>query len=259
MSGALRFSKLSDFLPWRLLGNDPMSWCSDKTHPYFVNYLSMVTLAKVLSAKRSQQSDEDGEVQVPKIVRLTGLSVGLPGTNPVSLIFNTLLSLTGKWHARGERVLRQSGLDYTILRPGGLADGARPPGVAVQAVAVNSDGTSVPPPARLGREDLASLAVQCLGGGRRATARTTLACRWVGATQPKAQGVVGDGSAEWGGELAKLDAAAMAVVEQDMANAPLPRKAGGVALLVYPALALGCKFILGLAAALLTRLGVLPA
>ena len=47
VSGALRFSKLSDFLPWRLLGNDPMGWCNDKTHPYFVNYLSMVTLAKV--------------------------------------------------------------------------------------------------------------------------------------------------------------------------------------------------------------------
>ena len=38
VSGALRPSKPSDFLPWRLFGDDPMAWCDDRSHPYFVNY-----------------------------------------------------------------------------------------------------------------------------------------------------------------------------------------------------------------------------
>ena len=50
--GTLRFSKLSDFLPWRLLGDDPMGWCDDQSHPYFVNYKSMETLVNVLSQKK---------------------------------------------------------------------------------------------------------------------------------------------------------------------------------------------------------------
>ena len=57
-----------------------------------------------------------------KVVRLTGLSVGLAGTHPVAALFNSALSLTAKWHDRGERALRaRGGLDYTILRPGGLS------------------------------------------------------------------------------------------------------------------------------------------
>lgn len=57
--------------------------------------------------------------QVPKFVRLTGLTQGLPVWHPVSVLFNFLLSMSSKWHGRGEGALRASSLDYTILRPPG--------------------------------------------------------------------------------------------------------------------------------------------
>ena len=229
VTGAFRPSKLADFAPWRLFGDDPMAWCDDASHPYFVNYRGVAALARLAEA-----------AGVRRVVRLTGLSVGLPATNPVAALFNALLSCTGKWHDRGERALRASALDYTILRPGGLSDAPRPARVNVQAV--SADRPTPPPPARVGRADLAELAVVTALGDARA-ARATLSCRWVGeATAPRVkQGRADDGSAAWEGELAKIDATASAAAERALAEARAPRAALGAAVVVYSALAIAAK------------------
>jgi len=219
VSGTTRFSKLRDFLPWRFFGNDSMKWCDDLSHPYFVNFLGIRRLAAVAE-----------ELGVEKLVRLTGLTVGLPVYNPVAVLFNLLLSLTGKWHSMAEQSLHASSLDYTVLRPGGLSDDTRasfPPGdVALQLEVVGEDGSGHPstegegrgsrkeavvtPPARIGRADLASLCVACAATGPsaasgRKASRRTLACRWVGgALEPVSQGQAADGSLTWEEELAKL-------------------------------------------------------
>ena len=54
-------SQLGDFLPWRFFGDDPMKWCTDMSHPYFVNFQGIKRLVSI--------AEEQG---VGKIVRLTG-------------------------------------------------------------------------------------------------------------------------------------------------------------------------------------------
>jgi uncharacterized protein YbjT (DUF2867 family) len=223
VSGTTRLSKPKDFVPWRFFGNDPMSWCDDYSHPYFVNFLGIRRLASVAEAEGAT-----------KFVRLTGLTIGLPVYNPVSVLFNLLLSLTGKWHSMAEQYLRGSRLNYTIIRPGGLSDDTRegfPEGeVSLQLEAIeerenrddddddddaNDDGTRsspvrgkskppvISPPARIGRADLAALCVACTTS-EKASCRT-LACRWVGeGLQPVSQGRAADGSASWEEEFEKL-------------------------------------------------------
>jgi uncharacterized protein YbjT (DUF2867 family) len=64
------------------------------------------------------------------------------------------------WKARAEALLRASGLDYTILGPGGLTDGsADRQGLRVTARADYRTGM-------VARADLAALAVFCLGSAR---------------------------------------------------------------------------------------------
>jgi len=227
VSGTTRFSKPGDFLPWRFFGNDPMAArratrpLEDLTHPYAVNYEGIVRLARV--------AEESGAT---KFVRLTGLSVGFPVYNPVTVLFNLLLSLTGKWHDRAEKYLRsrQHALDVTILRPGGLSDLDRgdlckvesedegeclvEETVNVQLVA-SEDGAykekkqkPPPPPGRIGRRDVAALAVECALGNPKAS-RRTLSIRWVGSGDgigPAPQGDASEGSPSWAMELEKLDA-----------------------------------------------------
>lgn len=40
----------------------------------------------------------------------------------VSILLNTMLNMVMKWKLEGERCLRESGLTYTVVRPGGLTD-----------------------------------------------------------------------------------------------------------------------------------------
>ena len=55
--------------------------------------------------------------QVTKLVRITGSLCGKSCFLPFVALFNLLLSLTAKWHERTEIAIRNSGLDYTVLRP----------------------------------------------------------------------------------------------------------------------------------------------
>lgn len=79
VSGSSRFSKLTDFLPWRLFqGADVSSWAG-RDHPYFGNYLGQKKLIEL-----AEKHD------VSRFVRLTGLSQCLSAFNPVTILFNSL-------------------------------------------------------------------------------------------------------------------------------------------------------------------------
>ena len=115
VSGALRFSKWSDFLPWRLLRSKDATWSKDvSSHPYYLNYAAQANLIDLAE-----------ECGVERFVRLTGLSCGLSPFSFVSMLFNSVLSLTTRWHLRTEDYLRASKVPYVILRPGGLAENER--------------------------------------------------------------------------------------------------------------------------------------
>jgi len=148
VSGCLRYSKLSDFLPTRLFsdaGNEEF-WCDDdRSHPYFVNFKTQSLLVDL--AKKHKCS---------RFVRLTALSAGYSPFHPVSIILSSVLSMTSRHHFRFEQYLRNSEVPYVILRPGGLADYDRD--AEKTYVRVNPCGY-LPPTGRLSREDVATLAI----------------------------------------------------------------------------------------------------
>ena len=115
VSETMRFSKLTDFLPWRLLRANVTSWCDkDRRHPYYTNYQAQ-TLLVDLAAKHS----------ISRFIRMTSLTVGLSVFNLVSVLFSGLLSMTSRYHALAEQYLRESSVPYVILRPGGLSNNER--------------------------------------------------------------------------------------------------------------------------------------
>lgn len=149
-----RFAKFSDI--WR----DPFD---DPRHPANINFKGM---ENVVAASKA--------AGVKKIVRLTGLSVGLSPWNPISILFSIVLSFSNMWNRRGEKVLRESGIDYTIVRPGGLKDvaPARETGEKL-LMASESWGTDAPPPTTgISRADVASLL--CMALSQSCLSRTTL-------------------------------------------------------------------------------------
>lgn len=62
------------------------------------------------------------ENKVSKIVRITGATVGKSPFSPFRVLFTILLSFSGKWHECSEIAIRESNVDYTILRPTGIVD-----------------------------------------------------------------------------------------------------------------------------------------
>ena len=161
VSGASRKSSLDDFIgiPPPILRTDMQF---EGSHPQQVNYLGVVNTIEAMQA-----------AGVSKIVRLTGLSCSFSAFNPFVLLIGCgLLSMSTAWHARSENLLRESQLDYTILRPGGLSDDARGANTLVAA-----SETLPIAQGRIGRSDLAALAIEaaCGPNGKRAT----VACGWV--------------------------------------------------------------------------------
>lgn len=167
VSGVSRFTRAADLLTGRLFAPDPAP-PSESTHPYVANERGMSNLVEAAKASGS----------CGKIVRVTGLSVGRPAWSPVALLFNCLLSVSGRHHANGENALRTSGLDYTILRPGGLSDEQKRAGRGRLL------GAALAPPARIGRSDLAALAIECLTHPD--ASRATLCCAWTAGAAPDA-------------------------------------------------------------------------
>ena len=149
-----RFVKISD------LWSDPRK---DANHPANVQYQGVKNL---LEASKTEN--------VKKFVRLTGLAVGASPWNPVSILFSLLLSFSTYWNRKGEMLLRESGVDYSIIRPGGLKDVPRArEGTDKLFLASEAWGDKTPPfTTGISRADLADLC--CLSLTDKRLSRATL-------------------------------------------------------------------------------------
>jgi hypothetical protein len=177
--GVVRFSRITDFVPWRLF-RIKATW-ADRDHPYYGNYLAQKRLIELA-----------GKHKVQRFVRLTGLGLAYSAFNPVGILFNTLLSCNNRYGILTEQALAKDIVPYVVLRPGGLANNAR--NMTTTNLQVDASG-KVPFPARVGRSDVAALAIAATEPGILVADKSyTLACRWVGEDiQPKPQGVKEDG------------------------------------------------------------------
>ncbi|GMH73468.1 hypothetical protein TrLO_g10592 [Triparma laevis f. longispina] len=154
--------------------------CEDVTHPYYTNFVAMQDIVSLCE-----------KFGVKRVVRLTGLSCAMPPYHPVSVLFNALLSFSGRYHRMGEEVLRSSDKVSTfILRPGGLSDEPRDPNKT--KLQVDFGGTA-PPPGRIGRADVADLAVAAVTDERVCEGSFVAGVRWVGEVAPKTQGKLEEG------------------------------------------------------------------
>eukprot|EP01041_Mallomonas_annulata_P010315 gene10315-21524_t len=123
--------------------------CNDKSHPYMVNY---VGVKKIIAAMKINK--------ISKIVRITGAGVGKSAFNPVSILFNLLLSMTVKWHERTELALRESGLNYTVLRLPEIAD--EPHAIETNRTLFMYPGDSKPPKVTAGKISIQDITDLCL-------------------------------------------------------------------------------------------------
>jgi len=179
VSGTVRLSRLSDFLPWRLFRSDVSSWCSDKTHPYYTNYKSQQVLFSLAE-----------KYELKKIIRLTDLYTGLAPYSFISIVANTVRSMVFRYHALAEQSLRANcTVPSVILRPGDLVNYQR--NTETTWLQVHPSGV-LPSPSIIGRDDVASLAISALQSDD--SRNYTLAVRWVGEHMyPQAQGKKDDG------------------------------------------------------------------
>jgi len=156
-----RVSKLYDlFIHPKHLGSN---------HPYNVNYLGVMKILAAMQVNRCS-----------KLVRITGSLIDKSAFSPFRVLFNLLLSFTTKWHEASEIAIRRSGVDYTVLRPTGIADipaAAKDPTRSL--ILLPGDSTQLPPlPGRIPVEDLGELVVKAAGG---ALPRTSVVCSSVDA------------------------------------------------------------------------------
>lgn len=130
-----------------------------REHPYNVNYLGTLNL---LQAAR--------QAGVPKFIRVTGLSVGYSAFNPITCLLNLVISFAVRWQLAGERAIRASGVDYTVIRPGALTDAAAAP----ESLVGKGDGGKIPV-GRVSREDVACLCVAALESAKASNMTLSLA------------------------------------------------------------------------------------
>jgi hypothetical protein len=175
--GAVRRTNLwTDFLArplWRLLRSDVRGWCSDARHPFYTHFHStrkVLDLAEREQMRREAAAAYDNEdndcsgadkekriVSRIRFIRISDLCVAQAPWNFVPVLTNILHSMVFRYQDMAERVLESSSLIETvILRPGDLVDEERD--VTTTSLQVDPSGY-VPCPARVGREDVAALAV----------------------------------------------------------------------------------------------------
>ena len=176
VTGATRFAKLSDFLPWRIFNYNVSSWADrDRDHPYYSGYLGQKLLI--------QLAEKHG---IDRFVRLSSLRMSYSAFNPVTILYNALLSFKIRWGLLGEQALAESKVPYVILRPGGLLDASRD----VNRTHLQVDPSGILPfPGRCGRADVAALSVAALSIPQEMS--YTLACQWCG--DAISQGTIHDG------------------------------------------------------------------
>jgi hypothetical protein len=153
----------------RLLRKDVSRWCKDPRHPYYVHYAS--TRKALGYAEREQlrqeaavavDDDDDQEKDpkpVPRIrfIRISDLCVSHQPWHLVPIVTNAMYSMVFRYQDMAERLLGASRLVETvILRPGDLVDEERD--VKTTSLQLDPYGF-VPSPARIGRQDVADLAV----------------------------------------------------------------------------------------------------
>ena len=222
--GVVRFSQLGDFLPWRLFRTDVSSWAG-RDHPYYGNYLAQKRLIELAEKHK-----------VERFVRLTGLGLAYSAFNPFAILFNSLLSGNNRYGILCEQALAASNVPYVILRPGGLASNAR--NTTITNLQVDPSG-KLPFPARVGRTDVAALAVAATKSGvLPANKSLTLACRWVGENiNLKPQGTMVEG-------LPTADECLMSVADSEPIAPPKMKPYSvAVALSVYPLVGVSFKVI----------------
>tara|TARA_B100000073_G_C23716841_1_gene566253 strand:- start:35 stop:844 length:810 start_codon:yes stop_codon:yes gene_type:complete len=113
----------------------------DKNHPYYVNYISMKNI--ISSCKKND---------IQRIVRITGLATAFSDYSFWPFVINSLYSDQVYWHKEAEKDIIQSGLSYTILRPGGIKN------KTFDHVELIKDVTD--PPALIGIENMADIVVR---------------------------------------------------------------------------------------------------
>lgn len=175
-----RFSKLTDFL---------FAPHKDRNHPYNVNYIGM---KKIVAAMKTNN--------VTKFVRITGSYVDKSPFLPFVAIFNFLLSRTVKWHQMGEKVIREAGIDYTVIRPPGIRQNvtvAEPR----QLVLLPGDSHRIKKsPGQISVEDLASLCVLAVGDQRLSNATVICNTETAPVAPGKGEGATTTGLPHDGGE-----------------------------------------------------------
>jgi hypothetical protein len=165
VSGSIRSSRLSDFLPWRLFRSDVSSWCTDKSHPYYTNYKAQTLLFSLAE-----------KYDLKRIIRMTDLYAGLPPYSFISVVANTMRSMTFRYHAMAEQALRTNcTVPSIILRPGDLINYQR--NTQTTWLQIHPSGV-LPSPSIIGRDDVATIAIAALQSDDNRT--HTLAVRWVG-------------------------------------------------------------------------------
>jgi uncharacterized protein YbjT (DUF2867 family) len=155
----------------RLLRKDVSHWCKDPRHPYYVHYASTRKALGYAEREQLRQEaatavdDDDNQEKdankkpVPRIrfIRISDLCVAQKPWHFVPIVTNAMYSMVFRYQDMAERLLCASRLVETvILRPGDLVDEERD--IKTTTLQVDPSGV-VPSPARIGREDVADLAV----------------------------------------------------------------------------------------------------
>ena len=144
----------ADYLlkPWRIFLS-PRIWCTDASHPYYVNYMAHKKVLEYCEEaqrsrnrewrvwqnnekRRAAKSAENGEenenenatekVEKIRIVRITDHCLANPAWDVVNVMTNILRSMVFRYQAKCEMLLSSSNLvDTIVLRPGDLVDDRR--------------------------------------------------------------------------------------------------------------------------------------
>jgi hypothetical protein len=85
------------------------------SHPYMTNFIGVQNIIEAVKSS-SNNNNNNNNNNVQRIVRLSGK--GEQPFSPISILLNMLGYLAKGWNYEGEQYLRQSGIDYTIIRPG---------------------------------------------------------------------------------------------------------------------------------------------
>jgi len=120
---------------------------SDPKHSKSVNYVAIQNL--IDAAK--------GEEKCKRIVRITGK--GEQPTQFFTVLINMLGNMAKAWNYEGEQLLRESGVDYTIVRPGVMSGTDTKPEDKMLALADN--GGDLPVTA-VSFSQIAGLCIDCL-------------------------------------------------------------------------------------------------